>query len=160
MNINQIIENIVFWITGALNIFTLMMWLRTRQQNNKLSQDLTSANETISSLEQKVYNQDFRYAVWRWNGWHQQKNPSNKWHITVRLKEVEKSLTKPSFHRFEIVSFVTSEPKANQDVNFYRDYFKKNYDGGWLDVNSTPGFHWVTSLDPAVERQKKLDKII
>jgi hypothetical protein len=143
--------NIILWLSGAVTTASLVVACAVVLANARLRRRLPAA-----PLPNKASATPGATAAWIWNGWSNPGIPSKVWAVTVKLKVVESSLSKPGVHRFVLVSHFSPEPSDpwRDRPRMYKDYFIKKYNGGWLDTNNLKDFHWTYTQDA---RSKKID---
>ncbi len=155
---------IVIWLSGVLTalaaVAAVVQTLRLKSLRLKLHAtegDFKAYKDKYAKVHD-IIDGSTKYAVWNWGGWHHGSNPKKKWTVTVRMKAVESSVTKPGLYRFEFVSHTSQESKDSWTTEQYQDFFERRY-GGWLDTNNLTGFHWTTALDPQANRALRIDSL-
>lgn len=156
---------ILLWLSGAATALSLAAVAGMALRNSRLRERLAASERDTAGMRtrlmrtEEIIKGSARLAVWHWGGWHHPKDPSKKWAIAVRMRVVESSLSKEGLHRFEFISHTSPESSDTWATTRYQEYFYKNYDGGWLDTNGLPGFHWTTEMDAQTSRALKLDSL-
>jgi hypothetical protein len=155
---------LLLWASGVVTTLSVVLTIvQTRKLKNEttrskaIQQDLKAYKDKYAKVHD-IIDGSTKYAVWNWGGWHHPSKPQKTWTITVRMKAVESSVTKPGLYRFEFVSHTSQESKDSWTTEQYQDFFERRY-GGWLDTNNLTGFHWTTALDPQVNRALRIDSL-
>jgi hypothetical protein len=147
-------------VTTLSVVLTIVQTRKLKNETTRskaIQQDFKAYKDKYAKVHD-IIDGSTKYAVWNWGGWHHGSNPKKKWTVTVRMKAVESSVTKPGLYRFEFVSHTSQESKDSWTTEQYQDFFERRY-GGWLDTNNLTGFHWTTALDPQVNRALRIDSL-
>jgi hypothetical protein len=153
---------IILWASGIFCAFCTMKMIQYREKNEMLLKKLKTITDEKNEIAEKLepFIENCRIAVWEWKGWHLKNNPNKKWTITLRLKEVERSLTNSHYSRFEVLSHIASNNNGNDTTSYYSETFYKKFKGGWLDTsNNNKEFQWVSAVDVATTRKLKLQRL-
>jgi hypothetical protein len=100
------------------------------------------------------------YARFEWTGWHKIKDPSKKWSVFFKLKEIGKSRdgSKTQFKVLEIFS-ENSDENQESDLSQYKKELYNTTGGGWLDTNNKNLFYFGESKSIWEERNRKLEAL-
>lgn len=166
-------NNIYFYITGLLTaFFAFLSWyyaknIKTLKNNilglNKEKDELIRENSDLKSFKERRKSKQ-RKAVFIWDGWHKEKDPSYKWKVTFNLKEVARSESNPNLYQFEVESIISGNDRGNDTwgLKQYSECFIREMNGGWMDVsrfNNNKKFHWVITESKEVLRDDKLEEL-
>jgi hypothetical protein len=164
-------SNIYFYIAGlATSFFAFLAWYYAMSiKTHKLTIDtltkekynLIKENADLRLFKEKRKSKQ-RRGVLTWSGWHKTKDPSNKWTITLNLKEVAKSESDPNLYQFEVESVFSPEPKDQWNYDEYNNYFLRQHSNGWLNITrlaSNQHFHWVINETKEDLRDDKLEQL-
>jgi hypothetical protein len=77
--------------------------------------------------------------------------------VVFELKEVATSVDGKK-SKFEIISHASEENTDPWSIKEYKDWFNKNYGGGWIQLDNK-NLEWITVLSKSESRDIKLKEL-